>query len=77
MVYHLGEESKSNHIYNLRTLKVDRGNGLNTHLHDAHIDMNLLKFVILRIYNDVQMCRKQNYHCSPHVNSDWTVYNTS
>ena len=34
--------------------------GLNTHLHDAHIDMDQLKFVLFRIYNDVQMCRKQN-----------------
>ena len=34
--------------------------GLNTLLHDAHIDMDRLKFVPFRIYNHVKMCRKQN-----------------
>ena len=34
--------------------------GLNTHLDDTHIDMDRLKFVLFRIYNHVQMCRKQN-----------------
>ena len=48
---------------------------LRTHLDDAHIDMDRLKFALFRIYNHVQMCRKQNYHCSRHVDSDWTVYN--
>ena len=33
---------------------------LNTHLYDAHIDMDRLKFVLFCIYNHVQMCRKQN-----------------
>ena len=40
--------------------KVDWVNGLNTHLHDAHIYMDRLKFVFFRIYKHVKMCRKQN-----------------
>ena len=47
--------------YNL--VKVDALNrviGLNTHLDDAHIDMDRLKFGLFRIYNHVQMGRKQN-----------------
>ena len=45
------------------TIKVDALNqmiGLNTHLDDAHVAMDRLKFVIFRIYNHVQMYRKQN-----------------
>ena len=34
--------------------------------------MDRLKFVLFRIYNYVQMCREQNYHCSPHVDGDST-----
>ena len=49
--------------------------GRNIHLDDAHIDMDRLKFVLFHIYNHVQMFRKQNKHCSLHVDSDWTVYN--
>ena len=47
------------HVSNF-DFKVDRVYGLNTHLHDAHIDMGPLKFVLFRIYNHVKMCRKQN-----------------
>ena len=59
-------------------IKVDTRNqviGLNTHLDDACIDMDRLKCVLFRIYNHVKMRRKQNQHWSPHVDSDWTVYN--
>ena len=70
------------HIYmwslSLLPFKVDALNlviGPHTHLHDAHIDMDRLKFVFFRIYNQFQMCRKQNKHCSLHVDSDGTVYN--
>ena len=62
----------------LYVLKVDALNrviGLSKHLDDAYIDIDRLKFVLFRIYNHVRMCRKQNYHCSPYVDSDWTVYN--
>ena len=55
-VYYVGASISSLN----RQFKVDRVNGLNTHLHDAHINMNRLKFVLFRIYNDNQMCRKQN-----------------
>ena len=48
---------------NLSVIKVDALNrviGLKTHLGDAHIDMDRLKFVLFRIYNHIQMRRKQS-----------------
>ena len=46
------------HLFKVDAL--NRGIGLNTHLDDAHIDMDRLKFVLFRIYNHVQMYGKQN-----------------
>ena len=46
--------------YVLKDAALNRMIALNTHLDDAHIDMDKLKFVLFRVYNHVQMCRKQN-----------------
>ena len=50
-------------MFIILTVKVDALNrviGKNTHLDDAHIDMDWLKSVLFCIYTHVQMYRKQN-----------------
>ena len=59
---------------NLKVDALNQVNGLNTHLDDAHIHMDRLKFVLFRIHNHAQMCKKK-LALLTHVDSDWTVYN--
>ena len=47
-------------VYVLKDAALNRMIALNTHLDDAHIDTDKLKFVLIRIYNHVQISRKQN-----------------
>ena len=59
----------------IRDAALNRVIGLNTHLDYALVDLDRLKLVPFCVYNHVEMCRKQNKHCSPLVDSDRTVYN--
>ena len=57
------QKKKKTQFVTIILIKVDALNRVidfNTHLDDAHTDMDRLKFVFSRIYNHVQMCRKQN-----------------
>ena len=51
----LGTRNRTRQLIYIKVDALNQVIGLNTHLDDAR-----LKFVLFRIYNHVQMCRKQN-----------------